>query len=186
MIYGIHYEDNMGYINYRGGLVCEPGQIVEYPIPIKRGILRRIRGVQLSTETNEFKSSHKQDACWICQGWQQVYFKIARPPGYQGDCYIYLEFENLVPNRMDPEKTYFDLTKMCPTETVLFYFTQAQNKEMTSTFHPQASVTMMSKPSLVVNCLKVDTSEELFEDDFTIHCRCLPRSEVHVLRQFKQ
>lgn len=27
-IYGIHYEGNMGYINYRGGLVCEPGQIV--------------------------------------------------------------------------------------------------------------------------------------------------------------
>jgi len=37
----------MGYINYRGGLVCELAQIVEYPIPIKRGILRRIRGVQL-------------------------------------------------------------------------------------------------------------------------------------------
>jgi hypothetical protein len=46
-IYGIHFEGNMGYINYRGGLVCELGQIVEYPIPIKRGILRRIRGVGL-------------------------------------------------------------------------------------------------------------------------------------------
>lgn len=69
---------------------------------------------------------------------------------------------------------------MCPTDTILFYFGMQQNKEVTSTFHELSAVQMQKKPGMNVNTFKVDSSEELFDEDFTIHCHCLPRSEVHV------
>jgi hypothetical protein len=113
-IYGIHFEGNMGYINYRGGLICELGQIVEYPIPIKRGLCQ---------EQNEFKSTHRQDVCWICQGWQEVYFKISKPSEFSGDCYLHLDFEGLAPVKMQSENVYFDLLRICPVGDINFYFT---------------------------------------------------------------
>lgn len=91
-----------------------------------------------------------------------------------------MEFEGLVPNRMNAEKTYFDLVKMCPPQTILFYFGMPNN-EVTSTHHPVAAVQMARKPGVTVNTHNVTFTEELFEDDFTVHCHCLPRSEVHVL-----
>jgi hypothetical protein len=82
----------MGYVDHRGGLVCEANRVVQYPIPIKRGVLRRIHGLNVSNQRNEFKAAQNEDVCWICHGWQEVYFRMPRPAGFTGDCFLHLDF----------------------------------------------------------------------------------------------
>lgn len=185
-IYGMHFEGNMGYVNHRGGLVCEPGLVIEYPIPIRRGILRRIRGLGLSSDRNEFKSTHKQDVCWICQGWQEVEFRIDRPAGFAGECFLHLDFESFGAVKMEDEKAHFAQIRMCPVGDVRFYFTLTPpTREVSSSCHEVSETPLPSKPGLSVNWLKVEWTEELFQEDFTVGCRCVPRSEVHVIPHFK-
>lgn len=175
----------MGYVDHRGGLVCEPSQVVEYPIPIKRGILRRIRGVSLSTERNEFKSAHKQDVCWICQGWQEIEFRNSRPSNCS-ESFVHLDFENYAPVKMQPLADEFRTVRMCPVGDIKFYFTLTPpTREVASPYHEVADTEFPGKQGLSVNRQKVGWTSGLFEDDFTVNCRCLPRSEVNVIPQFK-
>lgn len=52
----------------------------EYPLPIVRGLLRQIDSIRPNKIHNEYREHHERDICWICESWQEVYFKIKKIP----------------------------------------------------------------------------------------------------------
>lgn len=67
----------------------------EYPLPIIRGVIRRIDGIKPYPSSNEYKGGNMRDVCWICHSWQERYFSIEFSEEMRsinegkGDCFIH-------------------------------------------------------------------------------------------------
>lgn len=75
-IYGLHYEGNSGFVDGKGYLKLTAKEFSQYPLPVVKGIIRKIDSIKPNPIVNEFKSSEYRDCCWICESWQQVSFKV--------------------------------------------------------------------------------------------------------------
>ena len=77
ILYGLHFEGNSGFIDHKGFLKCTEKEFSQYPLPIMKGILRRINGVRPHLTTNTYKDQEARDVCWICQSWQERFIEVS-------------------------------------------------------------------------------------------------------------
>ena len=75
-----------------------------------------------------YSNKKYHDSCWICDSWQETPFSYLIEPGAESmveSCYVHLSFEDwkAVELQLNPERTAFQIKRMCPRERVYFFFT---------------------------------------------------------------
>ena len=66
-IYGIHYQGNRGYIDFKGYLNPLKKDNMEIPISIRAGLIHRIHSINiLNNYYRKQPPSATRNICWIC------------------------------------------------------------------------------------------------------------------------
>jgi NLR family CARD domain-containing protein 3 len=91
-IYGLHYQGNAGFIDFKGHLHVLRKEQQQHPLSIRTGLIQRISSVNIIPNYyHRQMHSGTRNICWICEGWSEKYFKINKGPNEKG-CFLHLDF----------------------------------------------------------------------------------------------
>jgi hypothetical protein len=109
----------------------------------------------LKTNIRNIRNIRARNNCWICEGWRELKFTYKPPNNIENpqdlDVKIHLNFENYVEYDTNWTKTEFQIYRMCPPGTVLFYFTI--NKQPATSYG--SITTELHEPLIFVSLVKV-------------------------------